>query len=156
MIETDKIAIALHDIYKPNDKNCSFLSCDFIAARDVVKPMLEQLQCELDKAKKENGQLCKLPRNILQIQKLWASTINPDYKKMAESMITIAEQALKEVEQSMCTWTLHEPFYGEEAWGTSCGAEWMLTEGGLKDNGVVFCHKCGKLVKEVRPDKEND
>ncbi len=62
---------------------------------DMVKRMFVELQADLDKAKKENGQLCKLPRNILQIQKLWASTINPDYKKMAESMITIAEQALK-------------------------------------------------------------
>ncbi len=56
---------------------------------------LALMQIELEKAKKENRQLRKLPRNILQIQKLWASTINPDYKKMAESMITIAEQALK-------------------------------------------------------------
>ena len=37
-----------------------------------------------------------------------------------------------------------------------CGAMWTFSEGGLKDNGAVFCLKCGRLIKEVRPDKESD
>lgn len=65
------------------------------ACGNEIFTTIEQLQSDLATAKKENRQLRKLPRNILQIQKLWASTMNPDYKKMAESMITIAEQALE-------------------------------------------------------------
>ncbi len=64
-------------------------------------------------------------------------------------------ERLKEV-KGTCTWRFREPFDGDEAWNAECGAWYTFIEGGLEDNGVKYCQKCGRLIKEVRPDKESD
>ncbi len=47
----------------------------------------------------------------------------------------------------VCTWT------GEgSSWFTSCGDGWVLEDGEPEDNGIKFCHHCGKPVKFVRED----
>lgn len=39
-----------------------------------------------------------------------------------------------------CEW--HEDEDG--VWETSCGQSWVFAEGGPEDNGMKFCHQCGK------------
>ena len=47
-----------------------------------------------------------------------------------------------------CKWKFHDDEYGDY-WETECGQSWCYNEGDLKDNGVKFCHSCGKEIKEV-------
>lgn len=48
-----------------------------------------------------------------------------------------------------CTWQ-----YGAFSWHTSCGQEWMLNDGTPEQNGMRFCHSCGKtLVVEDEGDE---
>lgn len=51
-----------------------------------------------------------------------------------------------------CIWTYSED---EFTWHTSCGQAWSFTEDGPKENGVKFCHSCGKPL-EVAPAAEAD
>lgn len=40
-----------------------------------------------------------------------------------------------------CSWQ-----YGAFSWHTSCGQEWMLSDGTPEQNGMRFCHSCGKTL----------
>jgi uncharacterized coiled-coil protein SlyX len=42
-----------------------------------------------------------------------------------------------------------EPCYwkfGAFSWHTGCGTEWMLNDGTPEQNGMHFCHSCGKTL----------
>lgn len=41
---------------------------------------------------------------------------------------------------AICRWEYVEDGY----WHSSCGEDWCSIEGTPQENGVVFCHKCGK------------
>lgn len=43
-----------------------------------------------------------------------------------------------------CTWT-----GSEDCWESSCGVAWTFPEGGPKDNGMRFCHCCGRALVEI-------
>jgi len=45
-----------------------------------------------------------------------------------------------------CTWTYDDLL---DAWDTSCGECFILTEGTLEENKIIFCPFCGKLIKEA-------
>ena len=55
------------------------------------------------------------------------------------------------LEYKSCEWTYDEE-YGEHY--ASCGLEWVFTEGGVKENGVFYCPKCGKPIVEKLMDVE--
>lgn len=38
----------------------------------------------------------------------------------------------------------------EDFWQTACGQAWVFLEDGPAENGVKFCHHCGRPVKAVR------
>ena len=60
------------------------------------------------------------------------------------------ESALKD-KAGECTWT-EDP---EGYWSTSCGRSWTFIEGGPEENGVRYCHGCGKPVRIAdEPNKE--
>lgn len=40
-----------------------------------------------------------------------------------------------------CVWQ-----YGAFSWHTGCGQEWMLNDGTPEQNGMHFCHSCGKTL----------
>ncbi|MGY2257046.1 hypothetical protein [Pseudomonas reactans] len=47
-----------------------------------------------------------------------------------------------------CIWK-----FGAFSWHTGCGTEWMLNDGTPEQNGMHFCHSCGKtLVVEETED----
>jgi len=41
-----------------------------------------------------------------------------------------------------CEWT-----QSDEWWSTACGASWVFIDCGPAENGVKFCHACGKPVE---------
>ncbi|AQT94240.1 hypothetical protein B1R45_13505 [Pseudomonas azotoformans] len=53
---------------------------------------------------------------------------------------------------STCTWT-----ESEFSWHTGCGKEWQFTDGGLpSENGMHFCHSCGKKLSVETTQKNFD
>lgn len=44
-----------------------------------------------------------------------------------------------------CTWVYDE---WEDAWNTTCGEKFQLTEGTPKDNGMKYCCYCGSEIGE--------
>ncbi len=65
---------------------------------------------------------------------------------MPEDLLAEFKAALARATNS-CTWQ-----YGAYSWRTSCGEEWMLNDGTPEQNGMRFCHSCGKtLVVEGEP-----
>ncbi|TLG87579.1 hypothetical protein FEM54_30025 [Pseudomonas edaphica] len=64
------------------------------------------------------------------------------------------DAALKRSKPFTCTWT-----EGGFSWHTGCGKEWQFTDGGLPaENGMHFCHSCGKalVVDEDQPESERE
>ena len=50
-----------------------------------------------------------------------------------------------------CVWTEDT----DGLWETSCGRSWTFIEGGPEENGVRYCHGCGKPVRIAdEPNKE--
>ena len=61
-----------------------------------------------------------------------------------------AERKLAEIESApkpseRCEWKADE----DGGWQSSCGEEWTLIDGTPKENGMKFCHGCGKPIEEV-------
>lgn len=54
----------------------------------------------------------------------------------------------KLVTHKICEWK-YDDF--EDRWEGSCGIEWCFSDGGLKENDVIYCPKCGKKAREVKP-----
>ena len=48
---------------------------------------------------------------------------------------------------ALCEWSLDEYDYH---WNTSCGEEFILNEGTPFQNGMRFCHHCGKRIKKKK------
>jgi len=55
----------------------------------------------------------------------------------------IAEVRRLREKSGTCTWKYDE---WHDYYETECGSAWALTDGTLDENGVVFCHKCGRRV----------
>ncbi len=51
--------------------------------------------------------------------------------------------------QEPCLWTEDT----EGGWTFSCGLRWWLDEGTPKQNGMNFCPRCGKRLKQKRGKK---
>ena len=67
-----------------------------------------------------------------------------------EDLIEIGDQ---EDSEHGCKWV----FEGEDSgWQTNCGKLWAFIEGGPADNGVTYCHGCGKPVVVVIPVKSEE
>lgn len=49
------------------------------------------------------------------------------------------------VPERTCKWTDD----ADGVWHGECGIDWLFMDGGVVDNGVVFCPKCGGEVKVV-------
>ncbi len=63
-----------------------------------------------------------------------------------------------EAKPAECIWKLTVELDGDEFWDSECGQAWCKGEGGLQDNFMNFCNKCGKVIKEhvVEGDKQNE
>jgi hypothetical protein len=47
-----------------------------------------------------------------------------------------------------CVWQQEDP-ESYPSYESSCGAAFNFENGGLKENGFKFCHKCGKPIQEL-------
>lgn len=54
-----------------------------------------------------------------------------------------------------CIWTRDE-FGDPDFYETSCGQAFTFNEGTASDNGVKFCHHCGKPMREVKMNTDED
>ncbi len=122
--------------------------------------IIKQLRTELDKANERIKKMSKGdlgPESILSGYSVLVKSLEKRRNELRVELHTAkAENERLKESKGTCTWRFREPFDGDEAWDAECGATWTFIEGGLKDNGAVFCMKCGRLIKEVRPDKESD
>jgi hypothetical protein len=57
------------------------------------------------------------------------------------------DAAINSRRSAVCHWTLDVDTC---SYDTECGEKWQFLEGTLQENGVVFCHKCGKRVSVQR------
>ena len=59
-----------------------------------------------------------------------------------------------------CEWAESDPWGVEPGtYDSACGEKWSFTDGGVAENGVKFCHNCGKPVKVIQfpePTDEDD
>lgn len=53
-----------------------------------------------------------------------------------------------------CEWVQEEFESGH--WSGSCGIEWVIIADTPKDNGMKFCPKCGKPLKQFEKELEDD
>lgn len=51
----------------------------------------------------------------------------------------------------ICTWTQEDDFEMPGVYRSTCGEVWSFVDGGVKENGVKFCHCCGGTVTPVSP-----
>ncbi len=59
----------------------------------------------------------------------------------------IGEQVSKQyVPFRKCSWVYFENDI-EEYWETGCGEKYSFNDGGLKENGVNYCFKCGGKIR---------
>lgn len=57
----------------------------------------------------------------------------------AEALASL--DALTRGETGECSW------WGDgEIWESNCGVAWTFNEGGPEENGMTYCHSCGKRV----------
>jgi DNA-directed RNA polymerase subunit RPC12/RpoP len=54
-------------------------------------------------------------------------------------------QALEAAAAATCTWTLIDDPDGEY-WTALCGLAWYFEDGGIIDNGMIYCPKCGRRI----------
>ena len=52
-----------------------------------------------------------------------------------------------------CKWTYD---YADDSWNGTCGAAWYLSEGGPKDNDMLYCPQCGKKLIEIKQEPDHD
>lgn len=71
-----------------------------------------------------------------------------------QDRLTAAEQQLDE-RSGTCEWKDED---GVGTWHSACGVVWSFHEDGPAENGMNFCHSCGKqvAVSEVMSDRQVD
>ena len=77
-------------------------------------------------------------------------TAGPCY---AKDWADTLHEALRLLDDDGCLW---EPEDDPDVswWNTSCGQAWSFTTDGPKENGMNFCHYCGKPLR-LNPERTN-
>ena len=70
------------------------------------------------------------------------------YDGYARTIVLRAASA-SPVPTAECVWTIDE-FGDPDFYETSCGQTFAFIDGTASDNGVKFCHYCGKPMREVK------
>ena len=95
------------------------------------------------------AELDDMPKNEAVGKAMWAALDQVDgCKKALRAAIKDAE-----AQPAVCRWTCDDIY---DYYNTECGQTWTLIEGTPKDNGVRFCHGCGKSIEEVKQEAENE
>jgi hypothetical protein len=84
-----------------------------------------------------------------------AANLSGAYDLFAEFWRVAMSAAPQPAQQEQtCTWARPESDF-PDTWESSCGVMWTFDEGGPKENGMRFCHKCGKKNIESTQHTEN-
>lgn len=82
----------------------------------------------------------------------WMEEIVDDQAPIGAILYALQDSVGRNVsfaDASVCNW--RQPTYGHSDanyWDTDCGKSWAITEGTPTENGMKFCHGCGKPIKE--------
>lgn len=93
----------------------------------------------------------------IQVAVASAAIINELTARLEAAQAELA--ALKAERALACIWRHNE---WNDYWETACGEAFILEEGTPAENGMQFCHHCGKRLEEKvpvveeEPDDEND
>ena len=66
---------------------------------------------------------------------------------------TAFNAALDLMDEETCEWSLTEDWESEH-WQSGCGKEWEFMNDGPVENGVKYCHNCGRKVVIASPESE--
>lgn len=67
----------------------------------------------------------------------WVSVL--DLYQDNEALATTADTP-----RPTCAWTYDD---STSSWDSACGEKWQFIDGGPEENGVKFCHGCGRPVR---------
>lgn len=57
--------------------------------------------------------------------------------------------------RGVCSWWYMDPGESESDFEGSCGVAWAMTDGGLEENGMKFCPRCGGEIEFVQPEDDD-
>lgn len=57
---------------------------------------------------------------------------------------------LREQTQGLCHWRLTEDDWNR--WAGDCGMDWIFPDSTPKENGMVYCPKCGRELEQIDPE----
>ncbi|RON88473.1 hypothetical protein [Pseudomonas fluorescens] len=84
----------------------------------------------------------------------------PDFKRVQDERdalqqrLNAADQRIDDFAGGECEWHREDD---SGIWNSGCGETWSFHEDGPEENGMRFCHSCGKhLVVEVAEQEQDD
>lgn len=93
-------------------------------------------------------------RNVKPWEDTFPPTLLPAYIERVNAANEVEQQEPIAVEPVKCTWAYSEH---EFSWDTQCGQKWSFTDGGTPtENGMNFCHSCGKGLTFVEPEEAEE
>ena len=82
----------------------------------------------------------------------WMEEIVDDQAPIGAILYALQDSVGRNVsfaDETVCNW--RQPTYDHSDanyWDADCGKSWAITEGTPTENGMKFCHGCGKPIKE--------
>ncbi len=67
--------------------------------------------------------------------------------KQCDEVLVNLKRVIETKPENPCEWKYDEE---HEKYDTSCGSAWSFIDEGIEENGVKFCHRCGKPVVEEK------
>ena len=93
----------------------------------------------------------KALKEAIELLKFFKDRKNTKITTMIKVQSCIAElEALQQPKS--CEWHLGD--YDQNLWISKCGAEFILIEGIPSENGMKFCHKCGRKLIQIEPKEQ--
>ena len=83
-----------------------------------------------------------LAENIGRLESYGDLSINEEYQLKAYRLLSNTLDAIDD-KGIKCVWRYSEAEY---SWASSCGSLWQFIDGDPTENGVKYCHCCGRKV----------
>lgn len=83
-----------------------------------------------------------LAENIGRLESYGDLSLNEEYQLKAYRQHLNMLEAVED-KKVKCVWRYSEAEY---SWASSCGSLWQFMDGDPVDNGVKYCHCCGRKV----------
>ena len=133
---------------------------DVHEAQKVVDQAEERINERQDELREVSRQLEQFRERCHGIKNLSAIESRDDQLAVAQLKINELQQRLNAADQlnddraGTCEWSREDD---SGIWNSGCGETWSFHEDGPEENGMHFCHSCGKhLVVEVVEQEQDD